>query len=101
MARKNGRLTRDELVKIVDGMTAGDVFSSTGGDTKPNEVAMAIFNRAAERMDYGEGAVDRVGIRDTTYLSDLLAESLNLGGPKADGTEESPTSAGTGDSAQS
>jgi hypothetical protein len=102
-AKKNGadRLTREELQQIVNGMTAGDVFSSTGGETKPNEVALSIFNRAAERLDYGVNAIDRVGIGDTTYLSDLLGEALNMGGPKADATSQSPTSADTGDSPQS
>jgi hypothetical protein len=103
-AKKNGeasRLTREELQQIVDGMTAGDVFSSTGGETKPNEVALSIFNRAAERLDYGANAIDRVGIGDTTYLSDLLGEALNMGSKAAGDSSQSPTSADTGDSPQS
>jgi hypothetical protein len=101
VAGKNGRLTRDELQQIVDGMTAGDVLSATGGDTKPNEVALNIFNRAAKRQDFGEDAIDRVPMSDTQYLSELLGEALNMGGPKAEDTEVSPTSAATGDSAPS
>jgi hypothetical protein len=105
VARKSGRLTRADLEKIVDGMSARDVFrasSSNGTDPASGmQQAEAIFDIAAERQGWGEKALDRVHISDTAHLSTLLSESLNLGGPKAEDTEASPVSADTGDSAPS
>lgn len=102
MARKTGWLTQADLDKIVEGMNARDMFQATGtGETAGNSQAEAIFDLSAERQGYGEKALDRVHLRDSVYLSNLLAESLNVGGPKVDGTEVSPTSAATGDSALS
>lgn len=106
MARKTGWLSQAELSKIVEGMSARDVFratqgSSNGTEDSGNQRAEMIFDQAAERQGYGEKALDRVHIRDTQYLGDLLSEVLNVGSPKADDTEASPTSAATGDSAQS
>lgn len=101
MARKTGKLTRADQGKIVDGLSAGDVIRVTGTDGKPNEMAEQIFNRGASRQGYGEDALDRVPISDTQFLSGLLSEALNLGGPKAEGTDQSRASAVTGDSVPS
>jgi hypothetical protein len=99
VARKNGRLTRADLEKIVNAMSAGDVFRAQGAPEE--QKAMVIFNSAASRLDYGDNAVDRVPIADTAYLGEQLQEALNMGGPKAEDTEASPVSADTGDSAPS
>jgi hypothetical protein len=101
VARKTGKLTRAQQEEIVDGLSAGDVIRVTGTEGNPSEKAEAIFNRGAERQGFGAEALDRVPIADTAYLSELLSEALNMGGPKADDTSQSPSSADTGDSAQS
>lgn len=106
MARKTGKLTRADLDNIVDGMSARDMFQSTPGGEQLTEtqrgmkMAEKIFDISATRQGWGENALDRVRLSDGPYLSTLLSESLNLGSPKADDTGESPTSPGTGDSAQ-
>jgi hypothetical protein len=45
VARKNGRLTRADLEKIVNAMSAGDVFRAQGAPEE--QKAMVIFNSAA------------------------------------------------------
>lgn len=100
-SKKVGRLSRPEIDLIVDGMSAGDIFRATAGETAPNLTAEAIFNGSAARQGYGENAIDRVKISDAQYLGELLGETLNMGSLEAGDTEASPTSAATGDSAQS
>lgn len=100
------KLTRSVLKKIVDGMSARDMIETMpenelGQRLEGRQYVGAIFDAAAERQGYGQKALDRVGIGDAQYLSELLAGALNAGGPKADDTGESPSSADTGDSAPS
>ena len=98
------QLTRAAIEKIVNGLNARDIFDAMpqdATDVKGAQVAAAAFDAAAARQGHGEKALDRVSAADATWLSGLLAESLNVGGPKADSTGESPASAATGDSAQS
>jgi hypothetical protein len=98
--------SRTQIQKIVDGMTARDIFSAmpsqadTGG-LKGAEVAGAVFDAAAARQGHGEQALDRVSAQDAIWLAQEISEAINVGGPKANGTEESPPSADIGDSAQS
>lgn len=104
MAKKTGKLTRADLDSIIDGMSARDVFRASGGSDDPdtgNQKAEQIFDLSAERQGWGKMALDRVVLGDVTYLGTLLGEALNVGGPKADSTNQSPTSADTGDSVQS
>lgn len=100
-AHSNGRLSRAELEQIVDGLTARDIFSAAPdaqdvGSIRGGDTAAKVFDIAAQRLGYGELALDRVAAGDATYLAGLLGEALNVGGPKAEGTEESLTSPGTG-----
>lgn len=106
MAKKTGKLTRADLDRIVDGMSARDIFrsgmvDSTEGEVSGSERAESIFDYAAERQGYGAKALDRVSIGDTVYLSNLLGEALNMGTPKADSSPESLPLSDTGASAQS
>lgn len=94
------RLTREELAQIIDGMTARDIFAaapSGEGVSSGSETAAKAFESAAERQGFGSGALDRVGAADAIYLAGAIGEALNMGGPKADDTEESPTSPASGD----
>ncbi len=96
------KLTRAQVKKIVDGMSARDMIETMPEDADGQRLngkkyVGAIFDAAAERQGYGEKALDRVGIGDGQYLSELLAGALNAGSPKADDTGESPASAATGD----
>lgn len=106
MADSNGRLSRGELEQIIEGMTARDIFqaapdASDVGNVKGGDTASKVFDIAAERQGFGALALDRVSPGDATFLAGLLGESLNVGGPKAEDTEESPASPATGDSAPS
>jgi hypothetical protein len=96
------KLSRIQLQKIVSGMTARDMIETMPEDAdglrlNSKKFVGAIFDAAAERQGFGEKALDRVGIGDAGYLSELLAGALNAGSPKADDTEELPPSAATGD----
>jgi len=107
VAKKTGKLTRADLEKIVDGMSARDMFqASPSGEVLTEEqrgmkMAERIFDISAERQGWGEGALDRVSLGDGPYLSGLLGEALNVGGPKVNATDQSLPSADTGDSAPS
>jgi hypothetical protein len=105
MAKKTGKLTRADLDRIVDGMSARDIFRSgmvnATEEVTGSERAESIFDYAAERQGYGAKALDRVSIGDTVYLSNLLGEALNMGTPKADSSPESQPSSDTGEYLQS
>jgi hypothetical protein len=107
MAKRPKHLTRAELEKIVDGMSARDVFNATPdqsqdvGKIKGTETASRMFELAAERQGFGADALDRVSVGDAIHLANLLSESLNVGGPKAEDIEALPISDDTGDSDQS
>jgi hypothetical protein len=106
-AKKTGRLSREDVQKIVDAMSARDMFQSTLGTESLSEterglsMSERIFDKAAARLGYGEKALDRVGLSDGAWLMEQLAESLNMGGKEAGGTEGSPDSSDTGESPQS
>jgi hypothetical protein len=98
--------SRAQAQKIVDGMTARDIFSAMPsqadtGNLNGAEVAGAVFDAAAARQGHGENALDRVAAADAIWLAQEISEAINVGGPKADGTGESLPSADTGDSALS
>jgi hypothetical protein len=97
------RLTREELDTIIDGMTARDIFAAAPGgndvsEVKGSETAGIAFEKAAERQGFGTEALDRVGASDAIYLANAIGEALNMGSPKAEGTEGLPTSPDSGDS---
>lgn len=107
MAKRPKHLTRAEVEQIVDGMNARDVFLATPDQNqdvskiKGIETASRLFEIAAERQGFGADALNRVAVSDAMFLANLLSESLNVGGPKAEDTGASPASPDTGDSAQS
>lgn len=95
------RLTRAELDLIIEGMTARDIFAAapSGDDAskiKGTDTAGIAFEKAAERQGYGAEALDKVGAGDAIYLATAIGEALNMGSPKADDTEGSPTSPDSG-----
>lgn len=103
MAQTN-HLTREQIESIVDGMTARDIFAAMPGQTdvgklKGAEIAGDAFEHAAERQGHGALALDRVPMRDATYLGQLLGEALDVAGPKADDGASSPGTATSGDKA--
>lgn len=95
-------LTRADVDLILEGMTARDIFTAMPGqDSDPSavkgaNVAGAAFEAAAERQGYGALALDRIRPADAVYLASALGEAFQTGGPKGDGTGDSPASPASG-----
>lgn len=92
-------LTRAELDQILDGMTGRDVFAAVpNGESEiaGTEIASNVFEGAAVRQGYGEGALDRVKPADAMYLAGKLAEVFQQTGPKGKRTARSQASPASG-----
>jgi hypothetical protein len=100
-------LNREDLEKIIEAMTARDIFNAMPSGTEGTEqlqgaqVAGKAFEGAAERQGYGKEVLDRIRPVDAVFLAQELQEVLTVGSPKADSGESLPASPDSGDYPQS
>jgi hypothetical protein len=91
-------LTREQIDKIIESLTMGDIQEAFKGDVPDKAVAGIAFARAAKRSKLVNGGdpLDAVGLTDIKYLGERMQAAMSDANPKSSTTEGSPPSADSG-----
>lgn len=91
-------LSRQEIDRIVDTLTMGDVQAAFREGHDERTVGGAAFARAAKRSGLVNGGdpLDAVGLGDVTYLAGKISEVMSDANPKLPTIGDSPPSAASG-----
>lgn len=94
-------LTRQDIDTVLDSMSADALVESMdGGSVKGAALMRGAFNLAAESAGYevnGRTPFQRVKLSDLKYLSEKMSGVVNVDSPLSEGTEDSPSSATSGE----
>lgn len=81
-------LTREQIDKIIEGMSAGDLVKALGQYPDGSvQMPIAAFDLAAERMGLSNGspASDHIRMSEFKYLGEAIGEAVNVDSPLSEG----------------